>query len=460
MSLMRPGRTRNLVSSRGTMPTLAVGIWRGTCVAPRWCLILAALLFGPTATASADEPDTPRVARLIKDLGSDIFVERERASAELARSGAAVRRQLEQAALSPDAEVRLHALELLKNLKLADIWAPALVDCQTQGQPASQILMELGKQSGNHILIGDQYGPFHESNVDLDLKQVPFWRAIDELCRRTDNQVRQHFDTRSPGLVLVAGEPGKFPAAYAGPVRSRVTSARRVFIEEFDYEQGKSDITHTFQLNVQMMWEDRFRLVAYKSQPDLIAAVTEDGVELPGGPPSGGTWNVANSGTRQVAMTLRLQPPSVSSPTLRSLRLKWGLIAVGDMASMEITDLSSTEPHAQEDVELIVESIQERPPSRFEVTVIVNRDLVVPQPPEVVFQENEFELFDAEGQPFRKQGQTNNLSDQGAKIRFTFASDTAGAVPKKLRFTYPRLRAEKDLEIEFRDVPLPVGRPE
>ncbi|MGE0606331.1 MAG: hypothetical protein AB7O62_04325 [Pirellulales bacterium] len=426
-------------------------------------MILPALfcLVWPCSTARGQETkDEPRVARLIKNLGSDAYLDRKQASAELARRGASVRRQLEKAADSPDAEVRLHALSLLKNLKLADIWAPALVDCQTQNLPAKDVLELLAQQSGNHILTGDQYGPFHDLPVTLDLTQVPFWRALDALCQGTGNQVRQHFDTRSPGLVLVAGEPGKFPAAYAGPVRARVTSARRVFIEEYDYEQAKSDVTHTFQLNVQMMWEDRFRLVAYKSQPELVSAITADGQELPGGPPSGSSWNVANAGTRQVAMTLRLQPPSVAAPTLRSLTLKWGLIAVGDMATLEVADLASTEPHVQDDVELIVESIQERPPSRYEVTVIVNRDLVIPQPQEVVFQENEFELLDAAGQPFRKQSQTNNLTDQGAKIRFTFSSDTPGAVPGKLRFSYPRLRAEKDLEIEFRDVPLPVGRPE
>jgi hypothetical protein len=414
----------------------------------------------PAGDSAHKSDDNPRVARLVRDLGASAFEVRQRAAAELSRIGPDTREALERAANSDDTEVRLNAQSLLEQLKVNDLWAPGLVTCGIRGDAASSVLKLLGEQTGNNVLIGDQYGQFHDAPVNLDFTAAPFWQVLDELCRQTSNQVRHHYDTRTPGLVLVQGEPGRHPVAYAGPVRGRITSARRVFIEEMDYESLKSEVTHTFQINLQMMWEDRFRLVAYRSQPELVQAVTDAGVELPAAQPAGSAWNVANAGTRQLAMNLRLQPPSTTSNQLATLRLKWGLIAVGDMQTMDVSDLESTAPHRQDGVELIVEGIQERPGSRYEVTLIVNRDLVIPQPQEVLFQENEFELFDAEGRPFRKQGQTNSLTDQGAKIRFTFAGDTPGSAPRRLRFTYPRLRAEQDLQIVFRDVPLPVGKPE
>jgi hypothetical protein len=414
----------------------------------------------PPGVSAPKTDDNPRVARLVRDLGATAFEVRQRAAAELSRIGPDTREALERAANSDDTEVRLNAQSLLEQLKVNDLWAPGLVTCGIRGDAASSVLKLLGEQTGNNVLIGDQYGQFHDAPVNLDFTAAPFWQVLDELCRQTSNQVRHHYDTRTPGLVLVQGEPGRHPVAYAGPVRGRITSARRVFIEEMDYESLKSEVTHTFQINLQMMWEDRFRLVAYRSQPELVQAVTDAGVELPAAQPAGSAWNVANAGTRQLAMNLRLQPPSTTSNQLATLRLKWGLIAVGDMQTMDVSDLESNAPHRQDGVELIVEGIQERPGSRYEVTLIVNRDLVIPQPQEVLFQENEFELFDAEGRPFRKQGQTNSLTDQGAKIRFTFAGDTPGSAPRRLRFTYPRLRAEQDLQIVFRDVPLPVGKPE
>src|SRR5258707_1264238 len=77
-----------------------------------------------------------------------------------------------------------------------------------------------------------------------------------------------------------AGEPGKFPVTYAGAIRAQITSARRAYSEEIDFETAKSDRTHTFQLNLQMMWEDRFRLVAYRSQPELVRARTNTGHDI------------------------------------------------------------------------------------------------------------------------------------------------------------------------------------
>jgi hypothetical protein len=464
---------------RGAQPVLTPkdgpeqpGIAMRKPIAVACCAMFAALLC--TIKIPADEPaeatvtpavdeatdSNPRVARLVRDLGAGSFEDRQRATAELSRIGPDARAALERAANSDDAEIRLNALALLRQLKVGDLWAAGTVTCRVRGDQASSVLDLLAEQTGNHVLVGDQYGQFHDAAVNLDFNAAPFWQVLDELCRQTGNQVRHHYDTRTPGLVLVQGEPGQHPVAYAGPVRGRVTSARRVYIEELDYESLKSEITHTFQINLQMMWEDRFRLVAYRSQPELVQAVTETGVELPAAQPSGSAWNVANAGTRQLAMNLRLHPPGTAAARLAVLRLKWGLIAVGDMQSMDVVDLSSAAPHQQDGVELIVESVQERPGGRYEVTLVVHRDLVIPQPQEVLFQENEFDLFDAEGRPFRKQGQTNSLTDQGAKIRFTFAGETPGSTPKRLRFTYPRLRAEQDLEVVFRDVPLPVGRPE
>jgi hypothetical protein len=284
--------------------------------------------------------------------------------------------------------------------------------------------------------------------------------VLDEICRQSGNLVRHHYDARTPGLVVVAGSPGRFPTAYAGPVRARLTSARRVFIEEHDYEDATSDVTHTFQFNVQMIWEDRFRMVACRSQPELIEAETAAGEQLSSAQPAGATWNVTSPGTRQLAMSLRVQPPSTAVDRLRVLRVSWGLIAVGDMQSLVVEDLSSAAPHLADGMELVVESVQERPGGRYELSLVVNRDLVVPTPPEILFQENEFALFDAEGRPFRQQGQTNSLTDQGARIRITFVGQSPQSVPKALQFSYPRLRDERELEITFRDVPLPTARPE
>lgn len=423
--------------------------------------ILSSLIGGFARSQEPAAAETKlRIARLIERLGSASYEERSDASDDLGQLGFESRKQLEEATESTDPEIRLRAKDLLLRLKVRELWSASPVKCEGEKIAAAQVLSKLSEETGNHVLVGDQYGTFHDQEVKLNYPQGEFWQVLDDLCQQSGNRVRPHYDSRSPGLVVVQGSPGKYPTAYSGPLRTQITGARRAFTEELDYDDMGSELTHTFQLNLQMMWEDRFKLVAYRAQPDLADAVTDTGVHLSATQSSGSGWNVASAGTRQLTMSLRLHPPSTKAKSLDTLKLKWGLIAVGDVTQLDVTDLESKEPHYQDDVEVVVESVVPGQNSRYEVTMIVTRELVLPEPQEVLFQENDVELFDAEGHAFRKQGQTNSLCEHGAKMKISFAGETAQSTPKVLRFTYPRIRAQKDVEILFRNVPLPVGKPE
>lgn len=408
----------------------------------------------------AEETDTRlRVARLIERLASGSYADRVVASDELSKLSVAAREQLTSAAESDDPEVRLRAKQLLRKLSEDELWNPSRVDCHWNQIAASQALGGISRQSGNRLLVGDEYGVFKDVPVDLDHTSAPFWQVVDHLCRQTGNRVRPHFDTRNPGLVVVAGSAGKHPVAYAGPVKVQINRARRLFSEELDYDQHASEKTHSFQFDLQAIWEDCFRLVAYRLQPEVVEAVTNTGARLCGQSTTSG-WNIAGPSTRQVSMNVRIQPPAVSATSLKMLRLKWELIAVGDMASLEMADLQAATPHFQDDIELAIESIEMAAGPRCELTLRLVSDDIVSDPADLVFYENELELFDARGRAFRKLGQTNTLSDPGALMKVSFAGDEMHAGPQRLCFRYPRIRSQRELEIIFHDVPLPLGRPE
>ncbi|HEY1598213.1 MAG TPA: hypothetical protein VGG64_01335 [Pirellulales bacterium] len=421
---------------------------------------IAALLLANPQLWAQPPADPPRVARLVRDLGADSFAVRTQASEELAKLGTAARREIELATRSDDPEVRLRAKDLLRAIKIYDLWSAGRFTCPDKPLPATQLLRMVAEQTGNHVLVGDQFGTFQDSPVQFDFAAADYWPTIDEVCRQTGNHCRAHYDSRMPGVVVVAGAPGRQPLAYAGPVRGRITSARRAFNEELSYEDARSEKTHTFQLNLEMTWEDRFKLVAYRSQLEVLEACTDAGQVLTAAQPASGGWNVAGSGTRQLTMNLRLNPPPASARELDTLRLAWELMAVGDFVPLEVTDLSSHAPHFQDDVELIVDSFQPTTGSRYELAVSIRRDLNLPEPQEVLFQEHELDLLDATGQPLRKLGQTGTLADHGALLKATFVAEGENVTPKKLRFTYPRLRSQRELEVIFRHVPLPTGRPE
>lgn len=442
--------------------------WRPTV----WSLVVICFYAGAAGLLRADEPapaaqqpsvptgEALRVARLVTELGADSFAVRHRASEELAKIGPEARREIELATRSDDAEVRLRAKDLLRDLKIRDLWSAARFTAPVEAKPAADVLRLLGEQSGNHLMFDAPYGALTNQPVKLDPAITEYWPALDEICRQSANHPRHHYDNRAVGMVVVSGAPGQYPLAYAGPIRGRITSARRAFIEELSYEEVRSDTTHTFQLNVEMTWEDRFKLVAYRSSPEVLSAVTEAGATLNSAQPSAGGWNVAGVGSRQALMNVRLQPPPGRARELETLRLQWELIAVGDFTHLEVDDLSSRAAKFQDDVELTVESFQPTAGGRYEVTVRVRRNLTSPDPAEAVLQEHEVELLDASGASMRRLNQSGALADHGATIKATFLATNENAPPQKLRFVYPRLRSQRNLEIVFRHVPLPSGLPE
>lgn len=452
-----------LAARRARRPCLALGAARRL---PRPALI--SLLLGVCCVhapisrcAPAEErPADIRLANLVRRLGSDVYTERDAAEEQLAGLGAEAQEHLLAAVESPDPEVRLRAKKLLRLIRINELWSPTRVRHQTDQAAASAVLSTIGRQTGNRVLAGDQYGTFHDRIVTMKRLEGTFWEMIDQLCRNSGNRVRPHYDTRHPGLVLAAGRPGKNPIAYSGPIRMRMVRARRAFSEEFDYERLDGELSHAFQFELQAMWEDRFRLIAYRSHPELVKAVTDTGITLAAAQAAASGWNVAGVGTRQLSMNLRMQPPATVAQELETLKLKWGLVAIGDHAHLDIEDFESAEPRYQDDVEVVVQSFERGPGSRCEARLLVVRELVIPEPQELLFEEIEVQLFDDQGRAYHRQGQSNSLTEDGAAIKLVFAGESQDAVPRLLRLTYPRIRTQRDLEIVFRHVPLPCARPE
>jgi hypothetical protein len=333
------------------------------------------------------------------------------------------------------------------------------VNLQAVGQNASEVLARLAAQTGNHIHVGDPYGTFADAKLDVHYAGIGYWEAVDDICRRTGNRLRPHYDMHTPGVVVSSGAAGQYPRAYAGPVRALITSAKRQFIEELKYEEGDSELTHTFHVNLQFNWEDRFAMVGYATQPELVEGVTDNHVVISAAQPSAAGWNATSRGLRQVTASIKLNPIPISAKTLDVFTIRWGLIAVGEPATLAIP-VESKQVHSQDDVAARVESLEKQGGGKYVATLLVRRDLAMPDPYEIVFREYEAELVDQQGQPFRVQSQAPALTERGVQLRVTFHGETAESEPKTLKLHYPRLRSRRDVHLTFRNVPLPGEKPE
>ena len=435
----------------------------------RWWLSVPALAWCASPLAAQSLPPDVRVARLVTALGSSQSADREIATLELQDLGRRSRPQLEQALVDADPEVRLRARVLLDECLADDLWSASLVDPPDDTRPASAVLAWISGQSGNRLLPSDPFGSFQDVPIRISAGPLPFWQAVDELCRASGNHLRTQYDSRGGGQILCGGAPGDFPAAHSGPLRAQITSARRMFIEEYDYSQPTrpaAEVTHTFQLQLNLTWEQRLRLLGYTTQPEVVEARTDTGQLLSTLPPVQSNWNAVTPEARHVISTLRLTPPAAGARRLDVLALRWPLMAVGQSAALVATDLVPGRSYAQDDVEVTIESLDRLPSGRFEVVLIVSRDRAPPEPAEVVFQENEVDLFDSRGRPLRLYSQTHQFVRRGLEMRLQCGppGDTAAVEkadrPALVRLIYPRLRSRRALELVFHDVPLPSARPQ
>lgn len=207
----------------------------------RWFLTLAVtVLLGIKMTLAvpvdADRKiDGERIAKLIAQLGSDRFTEREEASKALAEIGLPAYEALKKAVNDPDAEVQRRARELLAKLErlveTEKVLAPTRVRLQCQASPVADAVAQLAKKSGHALILNGDRARLAERTVTLDTGDTTFWQAFDQLCASANlvEANQQHGVIAQPGqqhpattIVLVDGKPETYPTHYAGAARIRI----------------------------------------------------------------------------------------------------------------------------------------------------------------------------------------------------------------------------------------------
>jgi hypothetical protein len=431
------------------------------CKGPQAILPVATIILLTAAIrGAAQEPAEPRVARLIQQLGSDRYSERTAATSELAGHGAGAREQLEAALQSTDPEVRMRAGDLLAQIRALDLWAPSIVDCRLKGAAVSRVVTLLADQSGNHIRTSDLNGKFNDRPVSLNFPTGTFWEVLDEACRQSNNRIRCHYDTRETGFLLTAGPASAAPTAYAGPFRAQISRLARTFSDRLDFGEDGPQRLHAFDIDVQMIWEDRFRLVGFRTNPVVVEATTSTGESLTPVQGVAGNWQACAASTKQLQSRIGLSPPPVAAKELSRLALRWSLMAIGEMRALDVNDLAKVREASRDGVHMVIDSLERRDRDRMEVSCVVSREVSLPDPAEILFQEYRLEMQDGEGRAWRSQGSSFLLTDRGVQVRTTFVRDGEQGEPKSLVLRYPGIRAQRDVEFIFLNVPLPHSRPQ
>jgi hypothetical protein len=169
---------------------------------------------------AADDPDSQRIEKLIAQLGSSDFHEREEASLALKAVGASALEALRQAAKSTDPEVRQRAEDLVQKIthqiESAKLLTPLRIHLKYQDTPVDQAVKDLAKQSGYSIALAGGKGKLAGRRVTLSTGETTFWEAFDQFCRKAGLVEEKPAPPKGGMGFKGAGPPG-FPGPGGAP---------------------------------------------------------------------------------------------------------------------------------------------------------------------------------------------------------------------------------------------------
>jgi hypothetical protein len=173
------------------------------------------------ASPAADDPDPQHITKLIAQLGSSDFQEREEATRALKAVGAPALAALRQAAKSPDPEVRQRAdglaQQITQQMESTKLLTPVRIELKFQNTPVDQAVRDLAKQSGYSISLAAGKGKPASRRVTLSTGETTFWEAFDQFCRMA-GLVEESPGAQKGAMGLNGPVPPGFPGPGGGPL--------------------------------------------------------------------------------------------------------------------------------------------------------------------------------------------------------------------------------------------------
>jgi hypothetical protein len=155
---------------------------------------LSAALMIAFTLVRADEPradeaaDATRIGKLISQLGSDSFADREQARRDLEAIGVPALKGLRQAETKGDLETARRVVELIRTIEeqrlTAELLTPKKVHLKLKDVPVLQAVEILAKLSGYAVRVDGDRTLLTGKTVTLDTGMVTFWEAVDRLSEK------------------------------------------------------------------------------------------------------------------------------------------------------------------------------------------------------------------------------------------------------------------------------------
>ena len=312
--------------TRSLLPLLALGFG------------LAASSAAPAPTADkAEKPDAARIGRLVTQLGSDDFDDREKASAELGVIGEPALDALREAVKSTDEEVHKRAETLVsaieKRLEARNALVPKRVRLVYKDTPMKEAVEDFKKKSGYNITLQDPENKLKDRTVTLDAGDATFWRALGQFCDKAglkEAEAKDMAPAAAPpsgpvigvgpalppgavvgpgvvapaapadGITLIDGKSESLPTDASSAVRVQALPNADPFGPAPD---GELQIALRLSLEPKLRWQGVDKVTVTKAVDDRKQELTQTSTDAtpanPVGGPAGGPIPIGQGGARQ-----------------------------------------------------------------------------------------------------------------------------------------------------------------
>jgi hypothetical protein len=437
-------------------------------------LLILAFLIDPVW--AADEP--PPVEKLVEQLGSPSFPARERAMKQLRDRGPAALPALRKALESKDEEVRKRAEALIPPLEIEEALLPKRVSLKASGQATSAAVADLAKQTGYKL---DTVGGDIGQKITADLKDVPFWDAVERVARVTGRSIL--YDSYQKVVQLdAAGDQSPY-VNIRGPFRLEATWFHEDRDVDFTMAVKGTDGRRSRKLTLSVSVLAEPRLTFLKVQPAQVEeALDSDGKSLlEGAPPVPAPLPAAGGARKAVAVPapapektppgrgmfrgestsfsdVRLRRASESAKTARVIRgtipVRTVLIRRPVVVTSKLTEATGTSFRAGQE-SLQITRVQNQGGGSVEVQLLIPYDRTMDWS-QVDKWYQRFHVEDDAGNRFQDHGRGSSSNGTQYHISMYYGPPNGKAVGPPTRLIFEDwVVHDHAIPFEFKDVPLP-----
>ena len=333
-----------------------------------------------------------------------------------------------------------------------------------KGIRLSEALQQLQKQTGNAITdLREQLGAeVTNPALDLDLRDKPFFEALDEIARLAEVSIS--FSTGDGSIGIMAGASmapaANMPAARAN--RSSYTAGRFASSSSSSACRATSRPARPLaNVRLEAAWEPRLRPMLLKLQADELKVVDDRKKVVKPQMAMESEEVVIRPENPSAEINLNLEAPERDAKKLASLKVKAEVTIPAGIKTFKIPSLAQKDVTVKQgDVSLTLEDTEvDEQVWKVNVTLVYPGEGPAFESYRQGLFNNRLWLQRADGSRFEHNGGFNNTGSDGGKLGFEYLFVDPPGKPADYQFVYesPSKVITIPLEFEFKDVDLALN---